>query len=162
GAAAEASTSGSGTYVIPVAVRLTGSLEREALQGALHDLVARHESLRTVFPETSGVPRQEVLPAPAARVALEISSVAGADLAAALSAAAGRGFELSHELPLRAHLFAVESGETEQQPSEHVLLLVLHHIAGDGWSLRPLLRDLGAFYRARLEGGMADLPLLPV
>src|SRR3954471_90598 len=155
--------SGTGTYVIPVAVRLSGTLDRAALEGALNDLVARHESLRTVFPETGGVPRQEVLPAQASRLVLEQASVGEDELASALSAAAGRGFELSRELPLRAHLFAVESGATGQQTAEHVLLLVLHHIAGDGWSLRPLLRDLGAFYRARLEGDApAGLPALPV
>ncbi|HEX9371585.1 MAG TPA: condensation domain-containing protein, partial [Roseiflexaceae bacterium] len=152
--ASETSSPGSGTYVIPVAVRLAGSLDRAALQGALHDLVVRHESLRTVFPESSGVPRQEVRAASAARLGLAVESVSEAALAAALSAAAGRGFDLAHELPLRAHLFAVGS--------EHVLLLVLHHIAGDGWSLRPLLRDLAAFYRARLEGHAAGLPALPV
>ncbi|MFL5334763.1 MAG: condensation domain-containing protein, partial [Geminicoccaceae bacterium] len=160
--------SGTGTYVIPVAVRLSGELDREALEGALNDLVARHESLRTVFPETGGVPRQEVLPAQASRLELEQASISEDELADALSAAAGQGFDLSRELPLRAHLFAVqsantdESARTESQTAEHVLLVVLHHIAGDGWSLRPLLRDLGAFYRARLEGGTAELPALPV
>src|SRR5262249_25410027 len=75
-------------------------------------------------------------------------------LSETLSAASGKSFDLSRELPLRAHLFAVGS--------EHVLLLVLHHIAGDGWSLRPLLRDLGAFYRARLDDRATELPALPV
>src|SRR5262249_31541213 len=111
------STSGSGTYVIPVAVRLTGSLDRVALQGALNDLVARHESLRTVFPEAGGVPRQEVLAASAARLVLEQASVNEAELVSALSTAAGRGFELSHELPLRVHLFAVGAETSSSQAS---------------------------------------------
>ena len=64
-----------GTYAIPLAVRLTGELDRAALEGALCDLVARHESLRTVFPEVLGVPRQEVVAASAARVGLEVASV---------------------------------------------------------------------------------------
>ena len=68
---------------------------------------------------------------------LSVTAVSEAALAGALSAAAGTGFDLAREPPLRAHLFAL--GE-----SEHVLLLLLHHIAGDGWSLAPLLRDLGA------------------
>ena len=96
----------SGTYVIPLAVRLKGMLDRVALEEALGDLVERHESLRTLFPDRLGVPRQEILPPLSARPRLEISTVYGeAELAAALSAAAGQGFDLSREIPLRAHLF---------------------------------------------------------
>ena len=98
-------------------------------------MVDRHESLRTIFPERLGVPRQEVLAAGAARPRLLVAAVSEEELAGALTAAAGRGFDLSRELPLRAHLFAL--GEREQ-----VLLMLLHHIAGDGWSLAPLLRDV--------------------
>ena len=96
----------SGTYVIPLAVRLKGTLDRAALEEALGDLVERHESLRTLFPDRLGVPRQEILPPLSARPRLEIGSVDDeAGLAAALTAAAGRGFDLSGEIPLRAHLF---------------------------------------------------------
>src|SRR5581483_10195197 len=114
----EASPSGSGTYLIPVAVRLIGPLDHAALQGALNDLIARHESLRTVFPETGGVPRQEVLAPQAAQLSLETSRVTEAELASALSAVAGRGFDLSHELPLRAQLFAIEGGDGGAPDSE--------------------------------------------
>ena len=142
-------------YTIPLAVRLEGALDRAALEAALGDLVERHESLRTIFPDTLGVPRQVILEGSAARVRLAVTAVSESGLAAALAAAAGRGFELSREPPLRAHLYAL--GE-----SEHVLLLLLHHIAGDGWSLAPLARDLGCFYRARCGGEVALLPGLPV
>ena len=80
-----------GTYAIPLAVRLTGELDRAALEGALCDLIERHESLRTVFPEVLGVPRQEVVAASAARVELEVASVTEDELAAALARAVGRG-----------------------------------------------------------------------
>ena len=114
---------GSATYTIPLAVRLTGALDRAALEAALGDLVDRHESLRTIFPERLGVPRQEVLAAGTVRPRLLVAAVSEATLRGALSAAAGRGFDLSREVPLRAHLFAL--GEREQ-----VLLILLHHIAG--------------------------------
>src|SRR6201999_3117176 len=122
----------SGTYLIPLAVRLCGALDRAALEGALGDLAERHESLRTVFPDRLGVPRQSILPAPTARPPLEVVTIDEAGLAAALTTAAGRGFDLASELPLRAHLFELDHDERGQD--QHVLLLVLHHIAGDGWS----------------------------
>ena len=99
---------GGGTYVIPLAVRLSGALDRAALAAALCDLAERHESLRTLFPERMGVPRQLIVAAAAARLRLELGSLAEADVAAALTAVAGRGFNLAGELPLRAHLFALE------------------------------------------------------
>src|SRR5262245_6977986 len=146
---------GSSPYTIPLAVRLRGELDREALEGALGDVVERHESLRTIFPERGGVPRQEVLPASSSGVVLSVLAVREEELSGALTAASCVGFDLSREVPLRAHLFVL--GERE-----HVLLLVLHHIAGDGWSLSPLARDLGEFYAARRSGRVAELPALPV
>ncbi|HET6194372.1 MAG TPA: condensation domain-containing protein, partial [Acetobacteraceae bacterium] len=176
GSAAGGLAQNSSAYVIPMAVRLEGALERGALIGALHDLIGRHESLRTVYPERSGVPRQQIVAAAAARLCVEVAGVGEAELEGALIAAASRGFELAKELPLRAHLFEVGSAaggeERARAPAaaaalgrgsdQHVLLLVLHHIAGDGWSLGPLWRDLAAFYRARLAGGPAALPALSV
>src|SRR5262249_59025628 len=69
-----------------------------------------------------------------------------------MAAAVGAGFDLSRDLPLRAHLFAL-SPAAAGSAAEHVLLLLLHHIAADGWSLAPLARDLGRFYRGRCGGG---------
>ena len=168
GAAAGGLSRGSATYVIPLAVRLSGELDRGALEGALNDLIGRHESLRTRFPERHGVPRQEIVEASAARLALQPSTVRAAELSGALTAAAGVGFDLARELPLRAHLIAiapedgVDGGGLAAAAPEHVLLLLLHHIAGDGWSLGPLARDLSAFYRARRLGTAAALPALLV
>ncbi|HLY64111.1 MAG TPA: condensation domain-containing protein, partial [Chloroflexota bacterium] len=145
----------SATYNIPMAVRLSGPLDQEALEAALGDVVARHESLRTVFPETSGTPRQHVIEASCAAVILQKSNVTEATLHATVVGAARQGFDLETEPPLRAHLFAL--GE-----QEHVLLLLLHHIAGDGWSLAPLWRDVAAAYGARLEGKAPSFAPLPV
>ena len=145
----------SATYTIPLALRVRGELDRAALEAALGDLVERHESLRTIFPDTLGVPRQVILEAGAARPRLAVTAVDETSLAGALSAAARTGFDLAREPPLRAHLFALGAGE-------HVVLLLLHHIAGDGWSLAPLLRDLGRFYEARCRGEAAAVAALPV
>src|SRR5262249_58757080 len=81
--------------------------------------------------------------------------VSEGELAGALTAASQAGFDLSREVPLRAHLFALGG-------DEHVLLLVLHHIAGDGWSLGPLARDLSLGYGARVGGCAADFAPLAV
>ncbi|MGW7357566.1 amino acid adenylation domain-containing protein [Streptomyces sp. NPDC054802] len=139
------------TYNMPLAVRLTGALDLDALTAALGDVVARHESLRTVFPDTGGRPRQLILPPEAARPVLE---TAGFD-PETLTAAVARGFDLASEIPLRASLFTVS-------PDEHVLLLVVHHIAGDGWSMGPLAQDLSTAYAARVRGVAPEFAPLPV
>ncbi|WP_157406844.1 non-ribosomal peptide synthetase, partial [Actinomadura rubrobrunea] len=110
-------------YTIPVALRLTGPLDRDALRAALGDVVARHESLRTIFPDASGTPRQHILDPVTARPRLPVVETDEAGLAAALADAARQGFDLSIEPPLRARLFVLDE-------NTHVLLLVLHHIAG--------------------------------
>ncbi|MET8850120.1 amino acid adenylation domain-containing protein [Amycolatopsis sp. NPDC004625] len=139
-------------YNIPLAVRLGGDFDPAALAAALGDVVERHEILRTIFPDVDGVPYQQVLP-PAPGSVLATATSTEADLTATLAAAAGRGFDLATDRPLRATLYRVGD--------EHVLLLVLHHIAGDGWSVDVLARDLAIAYDARVRGvapGWADLP----
>ncbi|USQ86896.1 non-ribosomal peptide synthase/polyketide synthase [Streptomyces phaeoluteigriseus] len=143
------------TYHMPLALRLRGSLDRTALARALADAVARHESLRTVFPQTAGVPRQRILPAGPLSVPLTVTGATETELPALLTAAARRDFDLASELPIRAHLFTLSA-------DDQVLLLALHHIAADGWSLRPLSRDLATAYAARLRGGEPAWAPLPV
>ncbi|HEV8155001.1 MAG TPA: condensation domain-containing protein, partial [Gaiellales bacterium] len=145
----------SATYTIPIALRLIGALDAGALEAALGDVIERHESLRTIFPDTLGVPCQHIVEAAQARPRLEVVAASEATLAGMLAATAQRGFDLAHELPLRAHLFALGAGE-------HVLLLLLHHIAGDGWSFAPLAGDLARAYAARLHGVAPELGALPV
>ncbi|MFF5491849.1 amino acid adenylation domain-containing protein, partial [Streptomyces virginiae] len=143
------------TYNIPMSLRLTGELDAAALAEALADVTARHETLRTLYPETDGVPHQMVLPPGGARPALRTVDTTAADADALMAAEAGIGFDLAVELPLHATLYRLA-------PDEHVLLLVLHHIAGDGWSWRPLARDLSTAYAARVEGRAPDHAPLPV
>ncbi|WP_078535445.1 amino acid adenylation domain-containing protein [Streptomyces pristinaespiralis] len=149
-------TGGDPGYNMPVGLRLSGTLDTAALTAALADLVARHETLRTVFPEgDDGSPHQLVLDPGAARPALHPRDTTQDDLATELAAAARHCFDLTTELPLRATLFRLAE-------DEHVLLLLLHHIAGDGWSLAPLARDLVTAYAARRDGHAPDFAPLPV
>ncbi|MER5281723.1 amino acid adenylation domain-containing protein, partial [Streptomyces sp. NPDC002809] len=143
------------TYHIPLALRLAGTLDRAALDQALADVVARHESLRTVFPEVAGVPCQRVLDPAAVSLRARPTEVTQDELQERLAESARRPFTLATEPPLRAELFALA-------PDEHVLLLVMHHIAADGWSTGPLARDLAGAYAARCEGRTDSRPALPV
>ncbi|MFJ1749548.1 amino acid adenylation domain-containing protein [Streptomyces sp. NPDC088116] len=144
-----------GTYNIPLAVRLSGPLDTAALKAALAWVVERHEILRTVFPETDGVPHQVVLEPADARPVLRIVDAAGADVDALVATVAREGFDVAEEPPLRAALLSVSEGE-------HVLVLVIHHIASDGWSAGPLARDLSEAYAAALRGAVPDREALPV
>ncbi|MFI8214592.1 non-ribosomal peptide synthase/polyketide synthase [Streptomyces sp. NPDC085932] len=132
-------------YNIPAALRLTGPVDAAALRAALGDVVARHESLRTVYAEDEHGPHQVVLPVADAAVSLPVTDTDAGHLDAAVARIARTPFDLARDVPLRTALLRTA-------PDEHVLMLVLHHIAGDGWSLAPLARDLGTAYRARLAG----------
>ncbi|PHQ52169.1 hypothetical protein BLA24_09650 [Streptomyces cinnamoneus] len=145
----------SATYNIPLALRMRGELDRDALTAALQDVVGRHEALRTVFPIADGEPYQRVLSADEAAFALSVRDVAAEDLADEVTRAITYAFDFSAEVPVRAWLFAVA-------PDEHVLVLVLHHIAGDGWSMGPLARDVSVAYAARCAGGEPGWSALPV
>ncbi|MEV7551149.1 non-ribosomal peptide synthase/polyketide synthase [Amycolatopsis sp. NPDC089917] len=129
------------TYNIPLAWRLHGELDAGALRAALGDIVERHETLRTVFVEEGDVVAQRIL----TDARPDVVFAEADDLPAQLSAEAGRGFALDEELPIRATVFALS-------PREHVLLLVLHHVATDEGSQEPLMADLATAYEARLAG----------
>ncbi|QCW27251.1 amino acid adenylation domain-containing protein [Lysobacter enzymogenes] len=142
----------SATYHIPLTARLDGPLQVPALQAALNDLVQRHESLRTVFPATDRACQQVLAQA---EVELALVEIAETELQPALDAAVMRPFDLSRELPLRATVFRLGA-------ERHVLLLLLHHIAGDGASLAPLTGDLSDAYAARLQQRAPHWQALPV
>ncbi|MGJ7609269.1 condensation domain-containing protein, partial [Variovorax sp. LT1R20] len=145
----------SSTYNIPLALRLVGSIDDAALGQALCDVVARHESLRTIFPDTSDTPRQVILAPEAGRPALQVREVSEGDLPQRLAEAIAHGFEITSEIPIRAWLFHLGA-------DQHVLLLLCHHIASDGWSAAPLARDLSSAYAARLQDQAPTWPPLPV
>jgi NAD(P)-dependent dehydrogenase (short-subunit alcohol dehydrogenase family)/acyl carrier protein len=133
------------TYNMPLALRLEGVLDADALGRALGDVVARHESLRTVFPAVDGAPFQQVLAESDARPRFIVTDTSETDLAGQIDEATATPFDLSSEPPIRAWLFRLA-------PDRHVLLVLLHHIAGDAGSIAPLARDLSNAYRARLRG----------
>jgi nonribosomal peptide synthetase DhbF len=142
------------TYNIPLPVRITGPLDRQALAGALGDVVGRHETLRTVFPQVNGIPRQQVLDPRPGRPELIVTAIEESQIADVLAEGVRYSFDLATEPQLRTQLFAVG-------PDDHVLLLLLHHIAADGWSLGPLARDLATAYAARRRGEAPAWPPLP-
>ena len=146
------------TYNIPLALRLEGELNTSALEQALGDVVERHEALRTVFPQEEGVPYQKVLSGEEAQPRITVETISESELKQRLTEAAGVGIELERELPLRVWLFRLAEGDGRS----HVLLLVLHHIAGDGWSLNPLARDLEEAYGARIKNQTPEWEPLPV
>ncbi|WP_309145813.1 non-ribosomal peptide synthetase [Streptomyces malaysiensis] len=141
-------------YNVPMALRLRGRLDRTALRAALRDVVTRHESLRTVFAEDADGPHQTVLGTDA-EIPWHVEDVPEHELTERLTRAARRPFDLSCEIPVRAFLFRTA-------PDAWVVLVVMHHIAGDGWSVGPLAGDFAAAFAARCAGTEADRPPLPV
>ena len=147
---------GPGTaYNIPFAWRLHGPVNTTALNTALGDVIGRHESLRTVFAVADGQPYQRIIPAEEADVPLSVTTADRAELTARIEAAARHVFDVATELPIRAWLFTAD-------PEEHVLVLLCHHIASDGWSMQVLMTDLATAYAARAAGQAPDWQDLPV
>ncbi|GAB3699269.1 hypothetical protein GCM10028793_24550 [Nocardiopsis oceani] len=136
-------------YNVPVALRLHGAIDADALSLALRDTVTRHETLRTVYTDEGDEAFQNILPADALPDLLEVAEASEAELTAGMRRRLHRPFDISRDVPLRATLF--RTGEHTGVP-EHVLLLVIHHIATDEWSEGPLLRDLDTAYRHRQRG----------
>ena len=145
-------------YNMAAGLRLRGRLDVEAFGAALADVAGRHESLRTLFPAVDGIPRQLVVSAEQADFGWQVIDATGwsaVQLGEAVSAAAGYAFNLASEIPLRAKLFRIAD-------EEHVLVIVVHHIAADGGSVAPLVRDLGVAYGSRCAGRAPDWAPLPV
>ncbi len=139
-------------YNLPVALRLRGHLDPDALGAALADVVSRQESLRTLFPAVDGIPRQLVVPAEQAHFGWEVVDATGWSedrLAEAIDAVVRHPFDLAAEIPMRATLFRVAD-------AEYVYVSVVHHIAADGWSIAPLVNDLGIAYVSRCAGRAPD------
>lgn len=147
-------------YNMPAAVRLEGLLNLTALAQALSEIVARHEVLRTAFPVTDGRPVQVILPArplslPVTNLGHLSEEEREAEVKRLCAEEAQRPFDLAEGLLLRASLLRL--GE-----AEHVLLLTMHHIVGDGWSIGIFVRELTALYAAFLNEQPSPLVPLPI
>ncbi|MET7598001.1 amino acid adenylation domain-containing protein [Streptomyces sp. NPDC005496] len=144
----------SATYNIPLVVPLRQPLDTSALRAALDDVAERHESLRTVFAQDGDTTYQRILPPGGLRPALRLVDCPAEEVAAHVATALRHRFDLTRESALRADVFGTGTDRT--------LLLLLHHSAADGWSLRPLADDLGRAYRARLASQAPGWEPLPV
>ena len=143
-------------FLLVCAVRITGHVDLALLQGALDDVVARHELLRTLVIRDADPPYQEIYPP--CQVPLEVKDLPSATgksrdiVAQELIAEAEAGRISAQEVPtLRALLCRFDDRDS-------ALVLTVHHSVSDGWSLQVILRDLGAFYAARRSGLPAKLP----
>ncbi|BBA33066.1 putative linear pentadecapeptide gramicidin synthetase LgrB [Methylocaldum marinum] len=150
----------SATYTIPGGLELHGPLEVAALRRSLAEIVRRHESLRTTFPTVDGVAVQHIAPSgPVPLPLIDLAALPDADRAAAferrIADETRRPFDLAHGPLLRASLVRLA-------PDRHGLLLNLHHIVSDGWSMAVLVRELSTLYAAYALHQPAALPPLPI
>jgi amino acid adenylation domain-containing protein/non-ribosomal peptide synthase protein (TIGR01720 family) len=137
------------TYNIPLAFRLRGDLDIQALETAINILLARHESLRTLFPGSRGTPYQEIRPVQTVEIRPE--TIIADSLSSILSEEAGFQFDLAQGPLIRFRLFSMEQ-------EDHVLMINQHHIISDGWSLGVLLEELSECYAASHAGETPRLP----
>ncbi|MFE3028706.1 amino acid adenylation domain-containing protein, partial [Nocardia tengchongensis] len=154
------------TYNLPFVVRLRGQVDIEALQLALTDVVARQESLRTIFPESGDGGFQQVLPMDEVDLGIEVHDLAETELRSALAEFASAGFDVSTQLPIRVRVYRVAASGRHAAPDagevDLAVAFVVHHIAADGFSFGPLSRDMTAAYLARVGGQEPAWAPLPV
>ena len=145
-------------YNLAVALRLRGPLDADVLGAALSDVVGRHESLRTLFAAPDGIPQQVVIEHERAEFGWQVVDATAwsvGRLEKAVEDTALQSFDLAAEIPLRSKLFRVSD-------DDHVWVAAVHHIAADGWSITPLVADLGVAYASRCAGRAPDWTDLPV
>ncbi|HYC30604.1 MAG TPA: amino acid adenylation domain-containing protein, partial [Chitinophagaceae bacterium] len=140
------------------ALRLKGQLNKQALVHSLQSIINRHEVLRTVVRQTEGKPYQHILEKDSWQLHVSDGNAYKDDPAALqdhIQQLVKIPFDLSNDHMLRTHLVSLHE-------QEHVLVVVIHHIAADGWSLSIIIRELVELYGAYVEGREPALPVLPV
>lgn len=149
-------------YTVPIAVRLTGHLNTEALEQSLTEIVQRHEILRTTFPVVAGSPVQKIastqtIPLPLSRVDLEKVPVTEQDVKVqeSITTELRQSFDLGKGPLLRVTLFRLSA-------TEHILLVTMHHIISDAWSMEIFFRELSLLYKTSLLRQPSPLPDLPI
>ncbi|MFL6234239.1 MAG: condensation domain-containing protein, partial [Thermoanaerobaculia bacterium] len=155
---------GSPAYNMPIAVRLRGRLDTVALRRSLQTVVDRHETLRTVFTVRGGRPVQIIASElPLAIPLVDLQGLPGParerEIRGLAEAERLRSFDLARGPLARATLLR---SMTESGGEEHVLLLTLHHVVADGWSMGVLIGEIAALYPAFLRGEPSPLPVLPL
>lgn len=150
----------SALYNIPTAVRLRGSLNKASLERSFDEIVQRHEALRTIFPTVEVEPLQIILPSltlplPVVDLADRPESEREGEALRVLGEEAGRPFDLARGPLLRAML-------VRMAPDDHILLITMHHIVSDGWSMGILYRELSVLYETFSNRGPSPLPELPI
>jgi len=147
------------SYNVPVALCLNGDLNVTALEHSINAIVTRHETLRTKFAAVDGEPFQLVSADPVTVDFIDLTLLPGVDVhdesQRLMSAAAQQPFDLAREHPLRASLIKLA-------PDKHLLLLTMHHIVSDAWSVNILVHELSVFYEAFTTQSEPRLPELPI
>ncbi len=143
---------GSPAYNVPAAISLDGALDVPALEAAVLDVIERHEILRTVFPDSDSGPHQVIQDA---FTSLEYGTADTREPKELAREFASRGFDITTQAPVRALLL-------ESTPQHHTLVIVIHHIAADGWSIAPLMKDVLTAYVARSSGHAPEFTALEV
>ncbi|HEY9618636.1 MAG TPA: amino acid adenylation domain-containing protein [Microcoleaceae cyanobacterium] len=147
-------------YNIPLALKLDGALSITALERSLTEIARRHETLRTTFPVVQGIPVQRILPPQAVAVPMiDLETIPAdrqmAEVQQLMQTEAQRRFNLAIERPFRCTLLRLEA-------TTYVLLVTMHHIASDGWSLGVFRRELATLYTAFFQGAASPLAELPI
>uniref|UniRef100_UPI00056294A9 non-ribosomal peptide synthetase n=1 Tax=Rhodococcus sp. UNC363MFTsu5.1 TaxID=1449069 RepID=UPI00056294A9 len=150
------------TYNLPFVVRLAGRVDAAALASALADVLERHESLRTVFPDSEHGAHQVLVPTHEIDLSTAAEPVTEDDLPQQLAQFAGVGFDVTTQIPIRIRVFEVTGAAATEERSEFAVAMVVHHIAADGVSLAVFARDVVAAYTARREGEVPAWAPLPV